>query len=53
MMKALEGKERLVVNKYEVKKKNFVITISKTIHRPDMLSRKCSNMEEFFGVIDW
>lgn len=53
MMKALDGKEKLVANKYEIKKKNFEITISKTTYNHDMHSRKCSNMEELFKVIDW
>lgn len=53
MMKALAGKEKLISNKYEIKKKSFEISVSKTTYNPDMHSRKCSNMEEFFGVIDW
>lgn len=53
MMKAIEGKEKLISNNYEVKKKNFEISIVKTIYNSEMHSRKCSNIEEFFKVIDW
>mgnify|MGYP003446059652 FL=1 len=53
MMKALDGKEKLISNKYEIKKKNFEISVLKTNYNPSMHSRNCSNMEEFFKVIDW
>lgn len=53
MMNALDGKEKLISNKYEIKKKNFEISVSKSTYNQDMHSRKCSNMEEFFKVIDW
>ena len=53
MMAALQGKEKLISNKYEIKKKNFEISISRTTYNPNMHNRKCSTMEEFFKVIDW
>lgn len=53
MMNGLEGKKKLISNKYEIKKKNFEISITKTTYNSEMHDRKCSNMEEFFKVIDW
>ncbi|MFI3214626.1 MAG: hypothetical protein R3Y24_15020 [Eubacteriales bacterium] len=53
MMKALEKKEKLISNKYEIKKKNFEIAITKTTYNIAMNGKRCSNMEEFFKVIDW
>lgn len=53
MMSVLDGKEKLISNSFSIKKKNFEIFISKTTYNSNMHSRKCSNMEEFFKVIDW
>ena len=49
----IRGREKLIKNRYEIKKKTFDISIRATEYDPDMLSRKSSNIEEFFDVIDW
>lgn len=53
MLNAIRVQEKLVRNKYEIKKKTFEINIKSTEFNEDMLSRKVSNIEEFFDVIDW
>lgn len=53
MLNALSGKERLLYNKYEIKKKNFDIVIKDTVFDVDLIHKKSSNIDEFFNVIDW
>ena len=53
MLNAIRVREKLVRNKYEIKKKTFEISIKSTEFNEDMLGRKVSNIEEFFDVIDW
>ena len=53
MLNAIRVQEKLVRNKYEIKKKTFEINIKSTEFNEDMLGRKVSNIEEFFDVIDW
>lgn len=53
MLNAIRVQEKLVRNKYEIKKKTFEISIKSTEFNEDMLGRKVSNIEEFFDVIDW
>ena len=48
-----EGKEKLLYNRYEIKKKNFDIVIKDTFFDVDFINKKSSNIEEFFDVIDW
>lgn len=38
---------------YEIRKKNFEITIKETLFNMDLFRKKSSNIEEFFDVIDW
>lgn len=52
MLNAIRVQEKLVRNKYEIKKKTFEINIKSTEFNEDMLGRKVSNIEEFFDVID-
>ncbi len=52
MLNAIRVQEKLVRNKYEIKKKTFEISIKSTEFNEDMLGRKVSNIEEFFDVID-
>jgi hypothetical protein len=53
MLDAIRGKEKLLKNHYDIKKKNFDITIKDTILDMDLVDRKGSNIEEFFDIIDW
>jgi hypothetical protein len=53
MISRVKGKNKLVSNEYFVRKKNFDIVIKQTKVDWDSLTRKNSNMEEFFDVIDW
>lgn len=53
MLDAIRGKEKLIHNHYEIKKKNFDIIIKSTIFNADAMDRKSTNIEEFFDVIDW
>lgn len=53
MLDTLCGKEKLLFNKYEIRKKNFEITIKETLFNMDLFRKKSSNIEEFFDVIDW
>ena len=46
-------KEKLLYNRYEIKKKNFDIVIKDTFFDVDFINKKSSNIEEFFDVIDW
>ena len=49
----LDGFKKLLDNRYEIKKKNFDIVIKDTFFDVDLINKKCSNIEEFFNVIDW
>jgi len=53
MLGIIRVQEKLVKNRYEIKKKTFDISIRSTEYNPDVLGRKTSNIEEFFDVIDW
>ena len=53
MLGIIRAQEKLVKNRYEIKKKTFDISIRSTEYNPDLLGRKTSNIEEFFDVIDW
>ena len=53
MLGIIRAQEKLVKNRYEIKKKTFDISIRSTEYNPDVLDRKTSNIEEFFDVIDW
>ena len=53
LLEAIKKQEKLVSNKYEIKKKAFDIKIKKTDYNPDMVNKRNSNIEEFFDVIDW
>lgn len=53
MIKSLRGKEKLLYNRYEIKKKKFDIAIKDTFFDVDLINKKGSNIEEFFDVIDW
>ena len=53
MLDTLCGKEKLLFNKYEIRKKNFETTIKETLFNMDLFRKKSSNIEEFFDVIDW
>ena len=45
--------DKLVKNRYEIKKKTFDISIKSTEYNGDVLDQRVSNIEEFFDVIDW
>ena len=53
LLNTIRVQEKLVRNRYEIKKKTFEISIRSTEFNEDMLGRKVSNIEEFFDVIDW
>lgn len=53
MLDKIRDKEKFIRNDYDVKKTTFDITIKSTDVEFDLLSRKCSNIDEFFDVIDW
>lgn len=53
MMESLRGKEKLLYNQYEIKKKNFDIVFKDTFFDVNFINKKGSNIEEFFDVIDW
>lgn len=53
LLDAVRGKAKLIHNEYDIKKRTFEITIKKTIYDADMSSKRGSNIEEFFDVIDW
>ncbi|MBO4909541.1 MAG: hypothetical protein J5476_09730 [Lachnospiraceae bacterium] len=53
LLAIIRGQDKLVKNRYEIKKKTFDISISSTEYNESMLSQRGSNIEEFFDVIDW
>lgn len=53
MVNNLRGRKKIVRNEYEIIKKTFEINIRKTYFDMNMSTVKCSNIEEFFDVIDW
>ena len=53
MLKSIRKQDKLVSNKYEIKKKTFDIIIKQTDYDQDALDKKNTNIEEFFDVIDW
>lgn len=50
---SVKNKPKLLKNRYTIVKKKFDIQIKETVLDWDRLSGKCSNIEEFFDVIDW
>ena len=53
MIQKISNRNKFIQNKYSVKKKNFEINIDRTDIDKDMLNQKCSNIEEFFNIIEW
>ena len=53
LLDVIRNQDKLVSNKYEIKKKTFDIVIKKTEYVQEALSKRNSNIEEFFDVIDW
>ncbi len=53
LLDVIRNQDKLVSNKYEIKKKTFDIVIKKTDYVQEALSKRNSNIEEFFDVIDW
>jgi hypothetical protein len=53
MVDVIRGREKFLKNEYDIKKSRFEITIKETVIDMDLLSRRNSNIEEFFDVIDW
>ena len=49
----IRRQDKLVKNRYEIKKKTFDISIKSTEYNGDVLDQRVSNIEEFFDVIDW
>lgn len=45
--------DKLVKNKYEIKKKTFDISIKSTVFTQELIDQRASNIDEFFDVIDW
>ncbi len=50
---AIKKQEKMISNRYEIKKKTFDIKIKKTDYNRDGINKKNSNIEEFFEIIDW
>ncbi|WP_026492900.1 RloB domain-containing protein [Butyrivibrio sp. XPD2002] len=53
LLDAIRKQDKLVSNKYEIKKKTFDIIIRQTDYEQDALNKRNSNIEDFFDVIDW
>lgn len=53
LLEAIKKQEKMISNKYEIKKKTFDIKIKKTDYDEDAVNKRNSNIEEFFEVIDW
>lgn len=53
MLSIIRKKNKLICNKYDVKKKIFDIKIHSTEFKDDLLDKKTSNIDEFFDVIEW
>ena len=53
MLSIIRKKDKLICNKYDVKKKTFDIKIHSTEFKDDLLDKKTSNIDEFFDVIEW
>ena len=53
LLEILRKQDKLVCNRYEIKKKAFEIRIKSTAYHPEALEKRNSNIEEFFEVIDW
>lgn len=53
LLEVIRNQDKLVSNKYEIKKKTFDIVIKKTDYVQEALNKRNSNIEEFFDVIDW
>ena len=53
LLDILQNQDKLVSNRYDIKKKTFDISIKETMFNPDLLSHRNSNINELFEVIDW
>lgn len=53
MLDIIRGQDKLLKNRYEIKKKTFDISIKSTVFNQEMLGQRTSNIEEFFDVLDW
>lgn len=53
LLESIRKQDKLVSNKYEIKKKTFDIIVKKTDYDQETLNKKSSNIEEFFDVIAW
>ena len=53
LLDVIRMQDKLVSNKYEIKKKTFDIIIKQTDYDQDALDKKNTNIEEFVDVIDW
>ena len=53
LLEVIKKQEKMISNKYEIKKKTFDIKIKKTDYDKDAVNKRNSNIEEFFEVIDW
>lgn len=43
----------IVCNKYRVKKKEYKIESCSTLYNEDNIGHKCTNIAEFYNIIDW
>lgn len=46
-------RDKIIINQYQINKRNFEITISNTKIVWDNENKRGSNINEFFEVIDW
>jgi len=53
LLESIKKQEKMISNKYEIKKKIFDIKIKKTDYDKEAVNKRNSNIEEFFEVIDW
>ena len=53
LLDIIRKQDKLVKNRFEIRKKTFDISIKSTVFNQDMLDQRGSNIEEFFDVIDW
>ena len=53
MLKRLRGSRKALCNRYIIQRQNYSIRIAETVFNKADLAVRCSNLEEFFDVIDW
>jgi len=53
LLERIAGKPKLLYNTYKVRRKSFDVEIEKTVLDFDNFTRRGSNLDEFFDVIDW